>query len=557
MKRFSAIFAGVAVACTASALTVTVGPTGATGVNFNSIQQAIDYLATNDPAPAAYHTINVQAGTYDYGDEESFYTIPNNADREDGLGDGFNSKTLIYIDSATAHGNNYLDGLQLVGVGADRTIIDAEQADSAGRVMYVRNNNVRVSGVTIKGGKLAMGDWFFIYGAAMLLHGKGGTYENLIITGNYTRYNSCTRLIAVGYGSRLAANSTYRNIEITGNTDVGFHEGGYTCAAMYLTSKSNLVANVSVHDNAVEDADGLWGILVSGGGPSMNVIFGCLVHSQRGSGIVSAGSDSSNHVVNCTVAGVAGAGIVNSANWSSDDIYAINNIVVDNYAGFATQTSGEYPRLYTKYNLIDQPGFDWTARIIDGYSTGSSDDGTNLTNKNANLRNVPVSIDRGATDGTTTRIYVSNNTLYATNDTIEVDRDKTTRSVTATGTDGTGQYIDLSPALGSASSTLTSVENWGKNAGSFTRNHRPQANSPAVNAGDLLLTGSGFKYVDVNQNGSYDVSLDVIVSLDGYTPVAGDRVVTTDLAGSPRVKSGKIDLGAYERSSAGTVVTLR
>ena len=48
----------------------------------------------------------------------------------------------------------------------------------------------------------------------------------------------------------IGGNSIYRNIEITGNEDLSGHEGGYRCAGIALLgSKSNLIANVHIHNN--------------------------------------------------------------------------------------------------------------------------------------------------------------------------------------------------------------------------------------------------------------------------------------------------------------------
>ena len=72
-----------------------------------------------------------------------------------------------------------------------------------------------------------------------------------------------------------------------------------------------------------------------------------------------------------------------------------------------------------------------------------------------------------------------------------------------------------------------------------------------------MNTGS-YRYVDVNNNGSYQQGRDVIVELNGYTPVAADWVVTTDLAGAPRVKGEGIDMGCYEwQPPTGTIIVVK
>jgi len=72
---------------------------------------------------------------------------------------------------------------------------------------------------------------------------------------------------------------------------------------------------------------------------------------------------------------------------------------------------------------------------------------------------------------------------------------------------------------------------------------------------------SGYAYVDVSLNGSYDALIDIIVGLNGQPhPGPGHFVYTTDLAGRPRFVHKAIDRGAYECDeppAAGTIITFR
>jgi autotransporter-associated beta strand protein len=80
-------------------------------------------------------------------------------------------------------------------------------------------------------------------------------------------------------------------------------------------------------------------------------------------------------------------------------------------------------------------------------------------------------------------------------------------------------------------------------------------NSTCFDSG-INRAGSGFAYVDVNNNGAYDALVDVIVS--GAPPAGTNYVYATDLAGNPRLKGAAIDRGCYEtQSRGGTVVLFR
>ncbi|MBA4386658.1 MAG: hypothetical protein C0404_01685 [Verrucomicrobia bacterium] len=187
--------------------------------------------------------------------------------------------------------------------------------------------------------------------------------------------------------------------------------------------------------------------------------------------------------------------------------------------------------------------------------------------------NAPMFRDGATANGSTTQIYVSSNLAYAVNDIVEINQDGVPRKITGTGSDGGGSYITIDTPLSSSSATYsgaastTFIENWGplKTVKDLSlRKYNLDRTSPCVDSGALAV-GSGFRYVDVNQNGSYDWGLDIIVTLDGYTPVSMntpnptyyDLVYTTDLAGNARVKNNRIDRGAYEYRVGGMVITLK
>jgi hypothetical protein len=67
--------------------------------------------------------------------------------------------------------------------------------------------------------------------------------------------------------------------------------------------------------------------------------------------------------------------------------------------------------------------------------------------------------------------------------------------------------------------------------------------------------GSGFRYVDINNNQAYDAMMDIIV--DG-APTGGTHLVyRTDLRGQRRFRSLGIDRGAYEAPPVGTIIWIK
>lgn len=533
--------------------------TGTIGDPFHSIHDAIRAAATNDPG-TSNHVIYVAAGAYSYGVQESFSTNFANGDRWSGLGEVVNSKSLINIHSA----NGYLNGLQLIGAGAGRSVIDARYADGVGRVMYVSNNNVRVQGFTLTGGQIASGGYPRSAGAAMLIHGSYCTFQDLLITTNRLMNSNTYQLLctAAGSGTAMAAphNLTFRNVEITGN--YGDNAGDSSRVALALVKTySNLVANVSIHDNV-----GLHGIVFENPDETYagTVVFGCLVAGNSlygtgnpwsGCGIV--GGRSYNYLVNNTVA-------VNGNNGYFNGAVALGNILANNIfyrdlGGITNAPSGSGARVYYFVNnLISEAGFHWdnTSEATDGYPYPGNT-GSNNTNAQPQFFNAPLSVDTttaNAPDVST--VKVASTARYSVGEYIEADSDRVARQITAKP-DGT--TLTVSPGFSANLGAGSFVRQWGTNNINLAVNYACRPTGEGLDRGlTRLHPANGFRYVDVDKSGSYLAGRDIIVDLRNYTPSSSDWVVTTDLAGNPRIKLKDIDTGAYEyRPGMGTVLTIR
>ena len=134
------------------------GGDGSQGNPFYSIQQGINAAKLVDPQ-GGYHTIVVAAGTYNIGQEESRI-----ADS-----DG-NAWTYSMLDMPNAA---YLNNLRIVGAGVDQTIVDAEKANSDTRVLCVDSPGARISGMTLKGGKLYNDGWNGTVGSGVCIGSHG------------------------------------------------------------------------------------------------------------------------------------------------------------------------------------------------------------------------------------------------------------------------------------------------------------------------------------------------------------------------------------------------
>ncbi|MBA4387743.1 MAG: hypothetical protein C0404_07165 [Verrucomicrobia bacterium] len=536
--------------------TPTHGESGTQLDPFHSIQDAINAAATNDPG-SSNHVIRVGGGTYAHGLQENFSTNFANGDRWSGLGEAVNSKSLINIYST----NGYLNGLQLVGAGVGKSIIDAKYADGVGRVMYVSNNTVRVQGFTLTGGQCGPRAG----GAAMLIHGSYCTFQDLLITTNRTTGANTYHIVctAAGPGTAMAPphNLTFRNIEIMGNYGDNAADSSRVALALVKTY-SNLIANVSIHANI-----GMHGIMFDNPDDTYvgTVVFGCLVAGNSlygtgnpwsGCGII--GGRSYNYFVNNTVA-------VNGNNGYFNGGLALGNILVNNIfyqdiGGITNAPAGSGARAYyLANNVINEAGFHWdnNSEATDGYPYPGNT-GSNNTNAQPQFFNAPVSVDTttaNAPDAST--VKVTSTARYSVGEYIEANRDRVARQVTAKP-DGT--TLTVTPGFPSNLGLGCLVRQWGSNNTNLVANYACRPAGDGLDRGGLMRTNavSGFLYVDVDNSGGYMAGRDIIVGPGNYTPSPSDWVVATDIAGGPRLKLSGIDAGAYEyRPSIGTVIVLR
>ncbi|MBA4388219.1 MAG: hypothetical protein C0404_09575 [Verrucomicrobia bacterium] len=494
-----------------------------------------------------------------------------------------------------------------------RSVINAMMdgtANNSNRCLTVSGNYVTVRNVTLTGGDDLWGTTL----GANFVSGNYCVFSRVTVTNNNTD--------SINEGRTEGGLRWNGDSGVIEHCLVGANRGG-TCGGLAMeTAYYTVVANCEIVGNWCSSF-GAAGLRMAhdSGSNQPTVVFGSRIamNYHLGTAVLNAYGDSSNGgigytgpndqtlpgncLVNCTVAdngrcidlGLAEGG-------SSQAQYFLNSIIANNNG-----KNGIESYCYGANRDISPNDWNWNTSTWEnpsvtghrgwigflstcvnndmglgfGHYANQADWGPPNTNTSPNSNiladpkfvNAPRFRDGATANGSTTQIYVSSNLAYAVNDIVEINRDGVPRKITGTGIDGTGSYIIIDTALGSSSArytgpaTTTFIENWGplKSAKDLSmRKYNLDRTSPCVDSGAVAV-GSGFRYVDVNQNGSYDWGLDMIVALDGYTPVSMntpnptyyDLVYTTDLAGNARVKNNKIDRGAYEFRVGGMVITLR
>lgn len=292
----------------------------------------------------------------------------------------------------------------------------------------------------------------------------------------------------------------FKNIEISNNTHINRGDG--EAAGLYLRTcysvrlNTNFVANAHVHSNT--NMVSLY--LGPGQDPGRMVAFGCLVENNRlgsGSGVQSGGEVGLRRhalfVVNCTIANNATNSI--RSFWYTGGNKVLNNIISSNSAIPYVDPDRT---LHFMYNLINETGFAFsssTTGLIDGYSTSSSDDGTNITNSPPYFRN-------------------------------QAGRDY--------------RLLDNSPAIDTGA-TLRST-----NASAIF----PGGGAQIVKYVDVDRNDVYSRFTEV--------VVDLGGYVPTNSELSTNWVMTTDLAGNSRVRGNNIDMGAYEyRPSSGTVIFFR
>ncbi len=192
---------------------------------------------------------------------------------------------------------NMASNINLIGVGEDVTILDAEQTyivmDMEGTYMDYCTNNT-ISDLTITGGEA----WFYPdwLGGGMRLSYSDPTITNVTITNN----------MALGGGGMLIqnySNPTLTGVTITNNTAAGSHGGG-----VYSGSGSNpTFTDVNITNNAAYQFGG--GMYINWG--SSPTLTGVTITNNTASG---GGGMLINNACNPTLTGVT---ITNNTGYSS------------------------------------------------------------------------------------------------------------------------------------------------------------------------------------------------------------------------------------------------
>lgn len=410
------------------ALTVTVAPEGGTA-DFNSIQAAINHCSSNNPG-STNHTIRIAGGTFDYREggagtgEETFWAhdgIPWDA-TADGLGHPYStqprisSKSLIVVNDVTedldgdGQTNGYLNGLVLsggwnstftAGTGAE-TIVDAEKASDYGRVMYVKNSNVRLDGITLKGGRFNTQSYAWYYGCGLLVHGAGVRLIDVkvsdceIVGGNYN--SGCVNLGGYHDGRNVPTNFVIERMDISGYSGAGG-------ALDVFEATPGIVANSRIHDNA---ATGVYTY-----NADSVVLYGLLIDHNVGSGILSDFDTDGMFVVNTTVLGNNGYGY-SQGSWVDGGCF-LNCVFTGNTNGMSADPAK--PVSFLNCNLADTlmtGGFN-----TNGYGTVLPLTGTcSLAPANLDARYRPTSTSpaygggRSITTNDFTFVDIQNNGVY-------------------------------------------------------------------------------------------------------------------------------------------------
>lgn len=498
MRQIVAVMAlAGAFAMPAPANVVTVATNSGAGVDYTSIQAAIDALAGINPATDedtnGYHTILIQAGTYSTNSGETFQT---HTVFTLGRGKtGSPSRSLIAIndtDGDMGHSTNrYLDGLRLIGAGIGQTIIDAgTSAGNNSRVMCIGNRDVVIHGMTLEHGNTTAGGWAYTGGASILGLTNGAIRLEDIRIADSISGSTDGNLGPVVL--RCTDGAIFQNVEITGCTATGNVDVFYVSAA--TANGRTFLNRLNVHGNQAGSA----AVNVAA---RNNVVFNCAIMETGrcgggGGGLavngINASSGVGTYVGNCTICDNAGYAINDNNYWGLNN-YILNSIIADNGGATTNSGTGNTSRMYCMHNVLDQSDWAWGTPRIDGYTTSTGDDGTNDP-----IPDDPKFEDQAGAD-------------Y--------------------------RLLPNSPAI-------ESIPTDGTESSAF------------------VLTGgtapNQFVYVDVNKNGVYDLQLDVIIKLKGYTPGTNDWVSTQDLAGWPRLRAQGLDAGCYEwQPPGGTVVMFK
>jgi hypothetical protein len=216
-------------------------------------------------------------------------------------------------------------------------------------------------------------------------------------------------------------------------------------------------------------------------------------HTTTGGSAVSVYQTSATFI-NCTFSGNTGRGSSVIAGTLSTSI--TNSIVWNNNPGTISGTIGGIPNV--TYSNVEG-----------GYMGDGNIDSDPL------FINTPDLWDRTIAAGTATSIEVSDSTLYAIDNTIEINDDGVVRTVTS----ASGTTVAFAPALGSFSTAGMLIENWGTGATDVDEDFHLYSGSPCIDTGSNSVAGIPDKDIDGKPrfiDGDGDEYMTVQVDMGAY-----------------------------------------
>ncbi|MCB1215232.1 MAG: CSLREA domain-containing protein, partial [Deltaproteobacteria bacterium] len=174
------------------------------------------------------------------------------------------------------------EDLEIIGNGADQTIIDAAQID---RVFHIRGANVKISGLRITGGYLEGGE---IYGAGILLEDGSLELETSEVVGNQL-VKGLPQESALGGGVGIATFESFLSISqslIAENTFTGV--GPTQGAALYVDSSIGpdtvTLENTTISGNSLEGPESKGGAIFAADIKTIYLLNNTVVDNKAGAG---------------------------------------------------------------------------------------------------------------------------------------------------------------------------------------------------------------------------------------------------------------------------------
>ncbi|MCG3178738.1 MAG: hypothetical protein BIFFINMI_01067 [Phycisphaerae bacterium] len=428
----------------------------------------------------------------------------------------------------------------------------------------------------------------------LTITGANTTVDNLQITGGedvgiYTVYQN----YGAGVFVNGADNTTLKNLRVTGNTLVGSYTanagGGIAAKGSNTTRLSGLlISHCEVDNNFAQSSGGGIYLFDVGTNASPGVVEYTDVHNNTmgspsyhnnnsGSGIAVTGDNVSTHVLiaNSVIADNDGrGGALSSSNFSTAHNVVVYGTLI---AGNTQQSAGDYQGAAGVYNGGRNTLYLANSTIADNVAASGAlgaglyaDAGSygaysqlelvnSILSDNDKLKAFAASNAYAATGGNFEFLRsLLNETLYDKKDTA------TPSDETATTLAGALAFTPI-PGFHSRDDSGTQSQAIEGNTegdplflGSGDDPYQLTSSSTLAIDNGLILSGShadfssGFFYVDVNHNSTYDPALDVIFLIDGGTQTGSSAfhyVYLDDLAGNLRGAGSSIDRGAYEYQS--------